>query len=71
MAQRTRRLRLLRRCSTNYLGEINPSTSISNPGPAAQFFYRYNFNPRQAVRANLHGRITPFQQSSLDARLRK
>lgn len=38
-----------------YLGEENPLNTFYRPGPAAQFFYRYNFNPRQAVRANLLG----------------
>lgn len=38
-----------------YLGEYNPLNILYRPGPAAQFFYRYNFNPRQAVRANLMG----------------
>jgi len=40
---------------TTYLGEINPTNIFYNPGPAIGFFYRYNFNPRQAVRANLMG----------------
>lgn len=39
----------------NYIGEDNPLNVLYKPGPAAQFFYRYNFNPRQAVRANLMG----------------
>lgn len=38
-----------------YLGEENPLNLFYQPGPAAQFMYRYNFNPRQAVRANLLG----------------
>ncbi len=39
-----------------YFGEKNPNNSVFyQPGPAAQVFYRYNFNPRQAVRANLLG----------------
>jgi len=38
-----------------YLGEINPVNLFYNPGPAANIFYRYNFNPRQAIRANLLG----------------
>ncbi len=38
---------------TDYLGDIKPVNVILSPGPAAQFFYRVNFNPRQAVRANL------------------
>lgn len=40
---------------TTYVGDINESNLFYNPGPAFQFFYRYNFNPRQAVRANLLG----------------
>ena len=40
---------------STYLGEINPVDLFYNPGPAAQFFYRYNLNPRQALRANLLG----------------
>jgi hypothetical protein len=50
--------------ATNYLGEINPVNVISSPGPAAQFFYRYNFNPRQAVRANLLGGSLRFSNST-------
>src|SRR5674476_83614 len=50
--------------ATNYLGEINPLNVISGPGPAAQFFYRYNFNPRQAVRANLLAGSLRFSNSS-------
>jgi len=38
-----------------YLGEKNPLDLYYRPGPAAQFTYRYNFNPRQAVRADLLG----------------
>ena len=38
-----------------YLGEQNQLNAFFRPGPAAQLFYRYNFNPRQAVRANLLG----------------
>jgi len=50
--------------ATNYIGEINPVNVISSPGPAAQFFYRYNFNPRQAVRANLLGGSLRFSNST-------
>jgi hypothetical protein len=39
----------------NYLGEQNPLSAFFKPGPAVQLFYRYNLNPRQAVRANLLG----------------
>lgn len=46
-----------------YLGEQNPLNTFFKPGPAAQIFYRYNFNPRQAVRANLMGGyVTPLGQ---------
>ena len=38
---------------TSYIGDINQERLIYKPGPACQFFYRYNFNPRQAVRINL------------------
>ena len=58
----TCRLRLLPRVPPITLASINPSNVYQRPGPAAQFFYRYNFNPRQAVRANLTRRLTPFQQ---------
>jgi len=45
-----------------YLGEKNPLSPFFRPGPAAQLFYRYNFNPRQAVRANLlGGYMTPLK----------
>jgi hypothetical protein len=40
---------------TNYLGEKNPVNFFNSPSPAAQLFYRYNLNPRQALRANLLG----------------
>ncbi len=43
-----------------YIGDKNPLNVLYRPGPAAQFFYRYNLNPRQAVRANLlSGYVTP------------
>ncbi len=43
-----------------YLGERNQLNTFYRPGPAAQLFYRYNFNPRQAIRANfLGGYMTP------------
>ncbi len=38
---------------TSYLGDINQNRLFYRPGPAGQIFYRYNFNPRQAVRINL------------------
>ncbi|MDZ7634834.1 MAG: hypothetical protein U5L72_10620 [Bacteroidales bacterium] len=43
--------------AVSYLGDtIN---GLLKPGPAAQFFYRYNFNPRQAIRANIMAGYTP------------
>jgi hypothetical protein len=38
---------------SSYLGDINPNRLLYSPLPAAGFFYRYNFNPRQALRGNL------------------
>ena len=38
---------------SSYLGDINPNRLLYSPLPAGGVFYRYNFNPRQAVRANL------------------
>ena len=38
-----------------YVGDINPTNLFYNPRPAGNLFYRYNFNPRQAIRANLLG----------------
>jgi hypothetical protein len=44
----------------SYLGDS--VKTLFKPGPAAQFFYRYNFNPRQSVRANIMGGyITPLK----------
>jgi len=37
----------------SYIGDINTNRLFYSPGPAGGIFYRYNFNPRQAVRANL------------------
>ncbi len=45
--------------TVTYLGEENERNPFYRPGPAAQLFYRYNFNPRQAVRANLTGAWVP------------
>ncbi|MCB0801449.1 MAG: hypothetical protein KDB91_13180, partial [Bacteroidales bacterium] len=46
--------------AVSFLGDsIN---GLLKPGPAAQLFYRYNFNPRQAVRANIMGGyLTPLK----------
>jgi hypothetical protein len=38
---------------TTYLGDINPDNLLYHPRPASQVFFRYNFNPRQALRVNL------------------
>lgn len=38
---------------SSYLGDINPNRLLYSPLPAGGIFYRYNFNPRQALRANL------------------
>jgi Domain of unknown function (DUF6089) len=38
---------------SSYLGDINPNRLLYSPLPAGGFFYRYNLNPRQALRANL------------------
>ncbi len=49
----------------NYLGEDNVYRNpVYKPGPAVQLFYRYNFNPRQAVRANLLGGYVPSIEST-------
>ncbi len=36
-----------------YLGDINPSKVFANPKLCAGFLYRYNFDPRWAIRANI------------------
>jgi hypothetical protein len=38
---------------SSYLGDINPNRLMYAPLPAGGLFYRFNFNPRQAVRAGL------------------
>jgi hypothetical protein len=38
---------------SSYIGDINPSRLLYSPLPAAGFFYRYNLNPREALRTNL------------------
>lgn len=38
---------------SSYFGDINPSRFLYAPLPAAGFFYRYNFNPRQAIRGDV------------------
>jgi len=38
---------------SSYLGDINTNRLFYSPLPAGGLFYRYNFNPRQALRANV------------------
>ena len=38
---------------SSYLGDINPNRLMYSPLPAAGIIYRYNFHPRQALRANI------------------
>ena len=38
---------------SSYFGDINPSRPLYAPLPAGGIFYRFNFNPREALRANL------------------
>jgi hypothetical protein len=38
---------------SSYLGDINHNRFLYAPLPAGGLFYRYNLNPRQALRANL------------------
>jgi len=38
--------------TSSYLGDINPSRLLYSPMPAGGIFYRYNFHPRQALRAS-------------------
>jgi hypothetical protein len=38
---------------SSYIGDINPNRLLYAPLPAGGIFYRYNFNPREALRVNL------------------
>jgi hypothetical protein len=38
---------------SSYIGDINTSRLFYSPRPAAGFFYRYNFHPRQSLRGNI------------------
>jgi hypothetical protein len=38
---------------TCYLGDINPDRLLYSPGLAGGVFYRYNFHPRQSIRADV------------------
>ena len=37
---------------SSYIGDLNPSRLMYSPLPAGGFFYRYNLNPRQAIRTS-------------------
>ena len=39
---------------SSYSGDINPGTFLNSPKPAGGIFYRFNLNPRQAIRASLY-----------------
>jgi hypothetical protein len=38
---------------SSYMGDINRNRFLYSPLPAGGLFYRYNFNPRQALRTNI------------------
>ena len=38
---------------SSYLGDINTNRIFYSPRPAAGLFYRYNFHPRQSIRASI------------------
>jgi hypothetical protein len=38
---------------SSYFGDINPNRPLYSPLPAGGIFYRYNLNPREALRTNL------------------
>jgi hypothetical protein len=38
---------------SSYLGDINPNRFLYSVSPGGGFFYRYNLNPRQALRTNI------------------
>jgi hypothetical protein len=38
---------------SSYIGDINPNRLLYSPRPAGGLFYRYNFNPREAIRTNI------------------
>jgi hypothetical protein len=61
---------------SSYLGEINPNRLLYSPLPAGGIFYRYNLNPRQALRADLifggiRGNDLDFKNSFQQARAAK
>ena len=49
---------------SSYIGDINPGRLLYAPLPAGGFFYRYNLNPRQALRTNLF--VGGLQANDLD-----
>jgi hypothetical protein len=49
---------------SSYLGDINPNRLLYSPLPAGGIFYRYNLNPREALRTNLF--IGGLQANDLD-----
>jgi hypothetical protein len=58
---------------SSYFGDINPSRFLYSPLPAAGILYRYNFHPREAIRANifiggLRGRDSDFKNGFQQAR---
>jgi hypothetical protein len=38
---------------TSYIGDINPNRLLYSPLPAGGLLYRYNFNPREALRTSI------------------
>ena len=53
---------------SSYLGDINTNRLFYSPLPAGGLFYRYNFNPRQAIRTDitvgsLHGNDLDFNNN--------
>jgi hypothetical protein len=58
---------------SSYLGDINPDRLLYSPLPAGGIFYRYNLNPREALRTNLfigglHANDLDFNNSFQQAR---
>jgi Domain of unknown function (DUF6089) len=49
---------------SSYMGDINTNRLFYSPLPAGGLFYRYNFNPRQALRTNIF--IGGIQANDLD-----
>lgn len=53
---------------STYYGDINPGIFINTTRPAGGLFYRYNFNPRQALRANIYlGGLAAADSNSLNS----